>query len=329
MAFNGGLNTNQPAPTPFNKQKPKNVRSVSEIFKDVKVGIVDATKNGPRWGLRTGYGQIDDLTFGLFGGRVYTIAGRPGSGKTALQNEICVNVALTGEPVLLFSMEMNGEDLVERLIANKLGITIYQQRMGMTPPNKVEELEKFVEKLENMKFEICDASGVTVAKMIEIVEWFKDKHGVYPKLVGTDYIQLMKASGQQKDVRTDLVAISTAIVDFSRTYNVPVLQVAQCSRKCEDREDKRPLMSDLAESGQIEQDSWAVAFVYRDEYYNKNSKFKGVAELIFRKNRSGQTKTLMLGYVGEQFKFTNNPPIVIDEEEEEKIKKGWHPFMED
>jgi replicative DNA helicase len=203
---------------------------------------------------------------------------------------IAYNVARTGKEVLVFSMEMSKEQLMDRLLSSVSGLPSEIIKSGKLVCDNWSQLTAGVAKLKDLKIHIIEIPAIDVNRALSIARKFAKKGNI--GLVVVDYLQLMTANS---DSRFDVVSdVSRKLKVMAKTIKAPVLALSQLSRKCEERSDKRPLMSDLRESGQIEQDADIVSFIYRDEYYNQDTPNKGTAEVITRKYRNGEVGTDIL-----------------------------------
>ncbi len=265
-------------------------------------------------GVASGFHDIDKLTTGFHENELIIVAARPGMGKTAFVLNIATNVASsTKKAVAVFNMEMNAEQLAMRMISSVGQIDGYRIRTGKLENNDWKRVNEAISQLANTNLKIDDTPGITVGEIrAKCRRLASSDEGL--ELIIIDYLQLVNVSGKNGDNRQQEVAeISRSLKELSLELSVPIIACAQLNRSVDSREDKRPLMSDLRESGSIEQDADIVAFLYRDDYYNKESKLENnnsVVEFIIGKNRSGITNTIKLmfkkntstfiGYVEEE-----------------------------
>jgi len=230
------------------------------------------------------------------------VGARPGMGKTSFALNIGTNVALqTGKTVCMFSLEMSAEQLVTRVISSEAMIDSYALRTGKLDPKQWEDIAAATTRLSGCNILIDDTSGITVTGMKGKLRRIKNLG-----LVVIDYLQLMQSDRRNDGNRVQEVAdISRALKIMAKELNVPIICCAQLSRGPESRTDKRPMLSDLRDSGAIEQDADTVIFLYRDEYYvtDKNDEESSVAEVIIAKNRHGSTGTVKVGWIGRYTKF--------------------------
>lgn len=241
-------------------------------------------------GLPTGLVDLDRLLGGLQRSDMVVLAGRPGSGKTSLALSIGRNAARKwGKRVLMFSLEMSDEQLIQRLVSSETGIDSQKLRRGTLADDEWPVFYQAMKNLSDAKLWIDDTPALSVLELRARARRIHAEHGL--DLIIIDYLQLMNDSGGgKKENRAQEVSyISRNIKALARELNVPILALSQLSRAVEQRSDKRPLLSDLRESGSIEQDSDVVLFIYRDEMYNPDTEFPGIAEIIVSKHRSGPT----------------------------------------
>ena len=255
-------------------------------------------------GLSTGMRDLDTKINGLNKSDLLLVAARPAMGKSAFALNIALNVARTyKKTVAIFNLEMSREQLVMRLLANESWVDSKKLATGKLTDEEWSKISLGAAALSQTDIRIDDNPSITVAEMNAKLRRL-DNLG----LVIIDYLQLMQSSGYGKtnENRVQVVGdISRSLKIMAKELNVPVLCLSQLSRAVESRQDKRPIMSDLRESGAIEQDADSVMFLYRDEYYNENTEDKGVAECIVSKNRHGETGTVKLQWFGQYQLFTD------------------------
>lgn len=262
-------------------------------------------RGGQITGLPTGFADLDEKTCGLQGGDLVIVAGRPSMGKTAFAINVAENVAVNeGKPALVFSMEMNKNQLTERSIASIGGVPMQSIRSGQNI-----EWDRFtfaVGKLHKSPLHIDDTPALTVMQMRSRARRMARKHGL--SLIVVDYIQLARgdsASTKNGNREQEVSSISRGLKALAKEFNCPVIALSQLNRKVDDRADKRPMMSDLRDSGAIEQDADIILMMYRDEYYHQNSPEKGIAEIIIGKQRMGETGIVKVLFQGEFSRFKN------------------------
>ena len=282
-----------------------------EPIRDVVLRTLDsiekaAKQKGNITGLETGFRDLDAKTAGLQKSDLILIAARPAMGKTAFVLNIAEYVALhSNSTIALFSLEMSKEQLVKRMLAMNSMVDSQKIRTGDLEDDDWDKLVGSVRKIGNSNLVIDDTSGITASELRSKCRKLKIEQGL--DLVIIDYLQLMTGAGKRKsDSRQQGISdISRSLKVMARELNVPVIALSQLSRAVESRPDKRPMLSDLRESGAIEQDADIVMFIYRDEYYNPDSEKKGVAEVIVAKQRSGPTGPVELAWLSQYTKFGN------------------------
>ena len=282
-----------------------------EPIRDVVLRTLDsiekaAKQKGNITGLETGFRDLDAKTAGLQKSDLILIAARPAMGKTAFVLNIAEYVALhSNSTIALFSLEMSKEQLVKRMLAMNSMVDSQKIRTGDLEDDDWDKLVGSVRKIGNSNLVIDDTSGITASELRSKCRKLKIEQGL--DLVIIDYLQLMTGAGKRKsDSRQQEISdISRSLKVMARELNVPVIALSQLSRAVESRPDKRPMLSDLRESGAIEQDADIVMFIYRDEYYNPDSEKKGVAEVIVAKQRSGATGPVELAWLSQYTKFGN------------------------
>lgn len=257
-------------------------------------------------GVTTGFYDLDGLTSGLQKSDLIILAARPSMGKTAFALNLAQNVALKGKKaVAIFSLEMPKSQLVKRLLCSEAEVDTQRVTSGNMQPKDWEKLTEAMERLSNTKIYIDDASGVTStdvkAKCRRLMMEEKELG-----LIVIDYLQLMEGGGNVNDRNQQISAISRSLKSLARELDVPIIALSQLSRGVEARNDKRPMLSDLRDSGAIEQDADIVVFIYRDEYYNRDDvNNKGKAEIIIAKHRNGPVGTVELLFQPNITKFKN------------------------
>ena len=260
-------------------------------------------------GVETGFEDLDRLTTGFHKSDLVVLAARPAMGKTAMAlNAIWHAAGVQGLPVAIFSLEMSKEQLVQRLISQTTRIATQDLRSGNVKAEDWPKLVRGVNEVSRAPIWIDDTAGVGLMEMRAKVRRLASRlnaQGETPlSLVVVDYLQLMV--GNARDNRQQEIAeISRGLKILARDLDVPVLAIAQLSRAVEQRHDKRPLLSDLRDSGAIEQDADMVMFLYRDEYYNPDSDDKGIAEVIVGKHRNGPTGKTQLAWLEQYTKFAS------------------------
>ena len=256
-------------------------------------------------GVPTGYKDLDMMTSGLQPGDLVIIAGRPSMGKTSLALNIAEYVAIdTGLPAAIFSMEMGSTQLVSRLIGSVGKLNQHKMRTGQLDDNDWEKLSYALGQLNEAPIFIDEGSALNPYEVRARARRLHKQCGKLG-LVVIDYLQLMGTAGSSENRATEISEISRSLKSLAKELNVPVVALSQLNRSVEQRPDKRPVMSDLRESGAIEQDADVIMFIYRDEVYNPETPDKGVAEIILAKQRNGPVGRVKLTFLGEFTKFEN------------------------
>ena len=256
-------------------------------------------------GVPTGFIDLDRKTSGFQAGDLIIVAGRPSMGKTAFSLNIAEHVALEGGIVGVFSMEMGGTQLAMRMLGSIGRLDLHRLRTGKLDDAEFSKFATALERLQDVKLHIDETPALTA---LELRARARRLHRVYGKLdlLVIDYLQLMSATGQGENRATEISEISRSLKALAKELNVPVVALSQLNRSLEQRTDKRPMMSDLRESGAIEQDADVILFIYRDEVYNPdNENNKGKAEVIIGKQRNGPIGRVELAFLGEYTKFEN------------------------
>ena len=265
-----------------------------------------AKTSGNVTGLATGLTDLDYDTAGFQKSDLILLAARPSMGKSALALTMAYNMAVRGDKsVAFFSLEMSAEQLVNRLLAMEGPLDSQHLRSGNLSEDEWERLVQGAGVVGGSHLIIDDTPGISVAELRSRCRKYKLEHEL--DLVIIDYLQLMAGSGNrsQDNRQQEVSDISRSLKALARELDIPVLALSQLSRAVESRTDHRPMLSDLRESGAIEQDADIVMFIYRDEYYNKDTDKKGVTELIIAKQRNGPIGTVELGFLPEQTRFVS------------------------
>ena len=261
--------------------------------------------NTPITGVPTGYHDFDDMTSGLQPSDLVIIAGRPSMGKTMFATNIAEHVVLKSRsPVLIFSMEMPGEAIVMRLLSSLCRIDQLRIRTGKLADEDWPRISSTVSMLSDAPLFIDDTPGLSPAEMRARARRLAKEHGQLGLIV-VDYLQLMQVPGYNENRTAEISEISRSLKGLAKELKVPVIAISQLNRGLEQRADKRPVMSDLRESGAIEQDADLIVFIYRDEVYNESSPDKGTAEIIIAKQRNGPIGKLRLTFMGQYTCFEN------------------------
>ena len=255
-------------------------------------------------GLASGFPDLDRMTAGFHKGDMIIVAARPSVGKTAFALNIAQNVGKAGETVALFSLEMPTSQLVQRMLCAEANIDASRMRTGYLEPNDWTKLTAAIGTLSERKIFIDDSAVITANEIRAKCRRLKKEHGL--GLVIVDYLQLIHPGARRRENRqVEVAEISRSLKQIAKELDVPVIALSQLSRSVEQRQDKRPMLSDLRESGSIEQDADIVAFLYRDDYYNQESEKKNLLEIIIAKQRNGPVGTVELVFLKQFNKFVS------------------------
>ncbi len=282
---------------------------LKEMLNNVIQKIVEMSQREDKTavtGIATHYYELDGFTSGMQRGELIIIAGRPGMGKTSFALNIAENVALKNKlPVVVFSLEMTGEQLVQRLLSSCSRVDQSAIKRGDLTHEDMDNLYLAVDELRNAPIHIAESPGINVIDLRARVRRLKDQIGDLGLIV-IDYVQIMSALGGRNSNRaSELAEISRSLKALALEIGVPILLLSQLNRDVENRQDKRPNIADLRESGALEQDADIILLLYRDDYYDPESKDKGLAEVNIAKNRSGSTGVVKLTFVGKCTRFEN------------------------
>lgn len=277
---------------PMSKILEKGFNEIERLYKN----------KGAVTGVPTGFPELDSKTSGFQKGDMVLIAARPSMGKTAFALNIASNAAIRfNNSVAIFSLEMSKDQLAQRMLCSEANIDMLKLRTGNLEEDDWVRLAKCAGPLAGAKIFIDDTPGATVIEMKSKCRRLKMEHGL--DLIIVDYLQLMQGRAGTENRQQEVSEISRSLKALAKEIDAPVIACAQLSRAPEIRADHRPMLSDLRESGSIEQDADIVMFLYRDEYYNKESDKKNIAEVIIAKQRNGPTGTVELAYIGQYTKF--------------------------
>ncbi|WP_368293440.1 replicative DNA helicase [Dehalobacter sp. TBBPA1] len=262
------------------------------------------SNKGNLTGVPTHFRELDRITSGWQASDLVIIAARPSMGKTALVLNMAQNAAVKSKvPVALFSLEMSKEQLVQRILCSEAMVDQQRVRTGELLDSDWPKLTQAVGPLSEAPIFIDDTVGISLAELRSKARRLKMEQGL--GLIIIDYLQLMTVGKKVESRQQEVAQISRGLKGVARELSVPVIALSQLNRGVEQRQDKRPLMSDLLESGSIEADADLISFIYRDEYYHPDSEKKGIAEIIIAKHRNGPVGTVELGYLKEFTKFVN------------------------
>jgi replicative DNA helicase len=258
-------------------------------------------------GLATGFADLDEMTSGLQPADLIIVAARPSMGKTALAVNMAEHAALKSrKAVAIFSMEMSASQLAFRLISSLGRIDQQHLRNGDLAEEDWPRVTSAITLLSETKILIDDTPALSPAELRARARRMKRQYDL--GLIVVDYLQLMAVPGNKENRATEISEISRGLKALAKELNIPVIALSQLNRSLEQRTDKRPVMADLRESGAIEQDADVILFIYRDEYYDKESADKGLAEIIIGKQRNGPTGTVKLTFLGRYTRFESTAP---------------------
>ncbi|HEY9150463.1 MAG: replicative DNA helicase [Gammaproteobacteria bacterium] len=271
-------------------------------------------RDNPITGVPTGFNDFDELTAGLQNSDLIIVAGRPSMGKTTYAMNIAENAAIREKiPTAVFSMEMPGEQLAMRLMSSLGHIDQHKVRTGKLEDDDWPRLTSAVSILAEAPLFIDDTPALSPTELRARARRLKREHGL--GLIVVDYLQLMQTGRGGSDNRTNEISeISRGLKALAKELHVPVIALSQLNRGLEQRPNKRPVMSDLRESGAIEQDADVIVFIYRDEVYNPDSPDKGTAEIIIGKQRNGPIGSVRLTFLGQYTRFENFVPEIYSDE---------------
>ncbi len=283
-------------------------KSVKEILPDV-VNRIDELfhSGGTTTGISTGFKALDEMTSGLQPGDLIIIAGRPSMGKTTLAVNIAENAALgSGKSAAIFSMEMSSESLTLRMISSLGRINQANLRAGRLSEDDWPRIDSAMTQLGNAKIFVDETPSLTPTEIRARARRLKRERGL--DLVVVDYLQLMQVAGNKENRATEISEISRSLKALAKELKVPVIALSQLNRGVEQRVEKKPVMSDLRESGAIEQDADVILLIYREEVYDQNTTRKGIADIIIAKQRNGPTGEVQMTFLGQYTKFENYAP---------------------
>ena len=258
-------------------------------------------------GIPTGFTEFDKLTAGLQPGELVVIAGRPSMGKTALAINIAENAAIGSKvPTAIFSMEMPSQQLAFRMISSLGRVDQAHLRTGRFPDEDWSRINTAVQLMSDAPIFIDDSAGLSPTDIRARARRLHREHGL--GLIVIDYLQLMQVPGSRENRATEISEISRSLKALAKELELPIIALSQLNRSVEQRPDKRPIMSDLRESGAIEQDADLILFIYREEVYNQDTPRKGIADISIAKQRNGPIGDFPLTFVGRYTKFENWMP---------------------
>lgn len=272
-----------------------------------------AALDGAITGLSTGYTDLDDMTSGWQKSDLVIVAGRPSMGKTAFAMNLVENAVLNSDkPVLVFSLEMPAESLIFRMLSSIGRINQTNLRSGNLTDDDWQDFNRAVSTLKDRPLFIDDTPGLSPMEMRSRARRIAREHG-HIGMVVVDYLQLMQIKGSNENRVGEISEISRSLKQLAREFECPVMALSQLNRSLEQRPNKRPVMSDLRESGAIEQDADVITFIYRDEVYHEDTQEPGVAEIIIGKQRNGPIGTVRLSFLNEFTRFENFTGTIYDD----------------
>lgn len=287
------------------EKEKKDFTPIRQLVISTMEKIEAATKtNGTVTGIPTGFTDLDFMTSGFHNSDFILIGARPAMGKTAFVLNIAEYMAVKKNiTVAIFSLEMSDEQLVNRLFALESHVNSQKLRSGDLEDSDWEKLIESANMLGNSNLIIADTPNISIAELQSKCRRYKAEHDL--GIVIIDYLQLMTGSGRAESRQQEISSISRSLKGLARELNIPVIALSQLSRDVEKRPDHRPMLSDLRESGAIEQDADMVMFLYRDDYYHEDSEKKNVADVIIAKQRNGSIGTVELAWLPDYTKFAN------------------------
>ncbi len=289
-------------------------RALKQILPDAvdRIDILHQSE-GDITGISTGYTEFDKLTAGLQPGDLVVIAGRPSMGKTALALNIAENAAIGAKiPTAIYSMEMPAQQLAFRMISSLGRVDQTHLRTGKFPDEDWSRINTAVQLMSDAPLFIDDSAALSPTEIRARARRLQRENGL--GLIVVDYLQLMAVPGSTENRATEISEISRSLKALAKELSVPVIALSQLNRSVEQRTDKRPVMSDLRESGAIEQDADMIVFIYRDEVYNQDTPRKGIADIVIAKQRNGPIGDFPLTFVGRYTKFENWVPDAYADE---------------
>jgi len=286
----------------------KGFRSLKDILPEAvdRIDLLHQT-DGDITGISTGYNEFDKLTAGLQPGDLVIVAGRPSMGKTTLAINIAENAAIGSKvPTAIFSMEMPAQQLAFRMISSLGRVDQTHLRTGNFPDEDWSRINTAVQLMSEAPIFIDDTPSLSPGEIRARARRLHREHGL--GLIVVDYLQLMQVPGNKENRATEISEISRGLKALAKELSCPVVALSQLNRSVEQRTDKRPVMSDLRESGAIEQDADLILFIYREEVYNQDTPRKGIADIVIAKQRNGPIGDFPLTFVGRYTKFENWVP---------------------
>lgn len=261
------------------------------------------SREGRITGLGTGYYDFDDMTGGLQGGELLILAARPSMGKTSFALNLVERVASLGHGTAFFSLEMSSQQVIQNMLCCRSQIDGQAMRQGRITDQQYRRLQEEAERLYEADIFVDDSPGLSITQMRAKARRMKQKHNI--EMIVVDYLQLMTAGGRVESRQQEISTISRGLKGISRELNVPVIALSQLNRDVENRDDHKPRMSDLRESGAIEQDADVIMLLHREEYFKPTEENAGLAQLIIAKQRNGPTGEVTLRFFRQFMRFEN------------------------
>lgn len=297
----------------------KQPRLVGDALTDY-VATLERRHGGEHRGISTGLPALDSmLSGGMQDGNLIIVAGRPSMGKSAFSNTIAINVARSGHATAIMSMEMTETEQIDRVVATIGKVHLQDVLDAKLSGESGDRIFSAVGQMQELPLIIDDEAGLSTHQVMSKSRQIKRKHGL--RFLVVDALGLMDYDSSR--AVSELGQITKTLKGFAKEMGIPVMLLCQLSRKCEERPDKRPVLSDLRDSGNIEQDADVVIMLYRDEYYNQNTPDKGIAECLIRKNRQGKCGTVPLVFIGDQTRFDSLAGEWHRPEPEKKSRRGF------
>lgn len=291
------------------RSSQKNYSHIKEIFATNFARLEEISESKSEiTGIPTGFTDLDRTTSGLQASDLIIIAARPSMGKTALALNIATYVATRTNKkgaIVFFTLEMSKEQFAMRILTAESKIDSKKMRSGNLEQDDWDKLAMAADKLSTAPIYINDISNLTPYELITVCKQLNKELEYGVSLVIVDYMQLMQSNKQKQSREQEIAEISRSLKGLAKDLNIPVIALSQLNRALENRSDKHPQLSDLRESGSIEQDADIILFIYRDEVYNKETEKKGIAEILISKHRNGPTGMVELAFVGKYTKFAN------------------------
>lgn len=280
------------------------IKNIGDILQDTfnRIELL-RERQGRLTGLETGYHDLDDMMSGLQGGELIILAARPSMGKTSLALNLTERVASRGNGVILFSLEMSSQQIIQNMLCARSQIDGQALRKGRITDAQMRRLQEEAAGLYESELFVDDSAGLTATALRAKCRRLKSRHNI--QLVVVDYLQLLTTGGRVESRQQEISTISRSLKSLARELNVPVIALSQLNRDVESRDDHRPRMSDLRESGAIEQDADVIILLHREEYFNPTDENAGLAQLIIAKQRNGPTGEVTLRFFRNFMRFEN------------------------